>query len=124
MAFTGSNINESNLGSELAAKVNRVVINYAIGTVENGVIPIDIHLPSGVQFDTIYHKTASGTCTINVRIDEVSIGGWSALSATSTKASASASGSNTATAGQSLDIEISSNASAENLALTIVGQEV
>jgi hypothetical protein len=62
---------------------------------------------------------ASGTCTLNIKIDGVSVTSLNALSATSTEASTSATGANTFSAGDTIELTVSSISSAVDLSFTV-----
>lgn len=122
MAFSASNVLESNLGSTERAKLNLAGGDWLFVTPSNTDYTIRQYIPRATRFDNIYFKTASGTCTLAVKLDGTNITGWSALNVTSTEGTAAASGANTAAAGVTLSVTVSANSNADRLSITIVGE--
>jgi len=79
---------------------------------------IDLNIDGTI--DKVTAKTASGTCTITVKINGVAIGG-SALAVTSTEAFTEHGGSNELTDGDNITVTVSSNSSATDLSISIRG---
>jgi hypothetical protein len=65
-------------------------------------------------------KTVSGTCTVNIRINGVSVTGLSAVAITSVESSTNASGANAVAVGDTIEFVVSSISSAVDLQLSLL----
>tara|TARA_B100001778_G_scaffold334976_1_gene350074 strand:+ start:14906 stop:15253 length:348 start_codon:yes stop_codon:yes gene_type:complete len=100
-----------------------VGLQWTIPDPENRTYKLFQYLPVNFTIEEIYYELDSGTCSLNVRLEAVSVGGFSSLSATTTEQSASASSNNDASVGETLDLVVSSVSGADMLSLTIIGTE-
>jgi len=102
-------------------KLNSVKLGYLVETAENKVYRVELYMPQAGTLETIYYKTLSGTCTIDVAIDGTSITSWSALAVDSTEDNTASTAANTWAGGESLTIEVTSNSAALDLQIAIIG---
>jgi len=119
-----ANSTAANLGGlppGIQDKLNSVKLSYLIEEAENKTYRVELYMPLAGSLDTIYYKTLSGTCTLNVEIDGTSVTSWSALSVTSTEANTASTGADTWAGGESLTLIVTSNSSALELQITILG---
>jgi hypothetical protein len=70
--------------------------------------------------DTLVAKTVSGTCTVNIRINGVSVTGLSAVAVSSVESSTNSSGANSVAVGDTIDFVVSSVSSPVDLQLSIL----
>ena len=114
-------ITESVLPATITAKLNVVKLSYLIGTPSNKDYVVELHIPFVSTLETIHAETASGTCTLNVKINTTSVTGWSALAVTSTPSTATATAANVTAVGNRLVLTISASSTPVDLAVTILG---
>jgi hypothetical protein len=89
-------------------------------TVANGTIILRGKARYAMTITEITAKTASGTCSVQVRIDGVNCTGGS-VSVTSTEASSTVTAANSVAAGATVDVVISSNSTAIDLWVDVGG---
>tara|TARA_B100001057_G_C22611011_1_gene856546 strand:+ start:480 stop:905 length:426 start_codon:yes stop_codon:yes gene_type:complete len=102
---------------------NKVCLQYTIPDPENRTYKLFQYVPVAFTLEDIYYDLDVGTCSLNVRLEAVSVGGWSSLSATTTEGTASATSNDSVAVGDTLDLVVSSVSSADMLSITIVGTE-
>lgn len=88
----------------------------------NGTYDVALESPGEATISEIVAKTASGTCTIEVRIDNVPVtvaGGGSTMSITSTKNNKATTGANAIGQDSRITLVVSAVAAAASLAVTI-----
>lgn len=77
-------------------------------------------MPYGMTITQVAAKTASGTCTVQVRINGTNVTGGS-VSVTSTEATSTATAANVVAANDTVDVVVTSPSSAADLSVTING---
>jgi len=102
---------------------NKVCLQYTIPDPENRTYKLFQYVPVAFTLEDIYYDLDAGTCSLNVRLESVSVGGWSTLSATTSEGTASATSNDSVAVGDTLDLVVSSVSSADMLSITIVGTE-
>jgi hypothetical protein len=79
-----------------------------------------LHAGVACTIDTLVAKTASGTCTINVRINGVSVTGLSAVAVSSVESSTNSSGANSVSVGDTIEFVVSSVSSPTDLQISLL----
>ena len=79
-----------------------------------------INIPVGFTINSVTTKSTAGTCTVTVKINGVALGG-TANSVSSTESTQSHTDDNVVAVGDDLTVTVSSNSSAENVAIMIAG---
>jgi len=113
----------ANYNTQWSPNTNKVCLQYTIPDPENRTYKLFQYVPVAFTLEDIYYDLDVGTCSLNVRLESVSVGGWSALSATTTEGNASATSNDSVAVGDTLDLVVSSVSSADMLSITIVGTE-
>ncbi len=108
------------LGAGKAAKSQTWQQTFLIPFPENKDYPVEVGNVLPRDIETVTAKTATGSCTVTVKIGTTPLGG-SSNSATSTASTQSHSSANAYGANASLNITISANSSAEDLTVTLSG---
>lgn len=93
-----------------------VLIDYA----DDRAYPIIQSSEIAWTIDSVVAKCASGSCTVTVSVDGSSLGGG-ANSVTTAESTVTHSTANTVAAGATIRVTISSNSSAESVAVSIIG---
>lgn len=101
------------------AAANVEDINGHIVTPVNKTFTLVLDAKYARTIDALTVKTASGTCTVNLKIDGVDVTSLSAVAVTSSESTTAASGANSVAAGATVTLTISSVASAADLVFSI-----
>jgi len=113
----------ANYNTQWSPNSNKVCLQYTIPDPENRTYKLFQYIPVAFTIEDIYYELDAGTCTLNVRLESTSVGGWSSLAASTTEGNASASSNDDAAVGETLDLIVSSVSSADMLSITIIGTE-
>lgn len=107
---------------QLNSAIRKGAFHVNVVAPADGTYDVALESPGEGTISEIVAKTASGTCTVQARIDNVPVtvtGGGSTLAVTSTKASVAATGTNAIGADSRVTLVVSSSSSPVSLAVTI-----
>lgn len=105
-----------------STEAKQSALHFNLGAPANGTYTFVLSEDHSGTVDTIIAKTASGTATLEIRIDNVPIvvsGGGSTMSITSTENSKATSSANAYGSGATLTAVITSSSSPVDLAVTV-----
>lgn len=94
-------------------------INGMIETADDKTYILDQYASAAYTINSLYIKSASGTCTAKLTIDGSDVTGISSVSVSSSEASATATAANSVSIGDTVALVISSNSSAEDVSFTV-----
>lgn len=108
--------------AQLNSAIRKGAFHVNVVAPADGTYDVALESPGEATISELSAKTASGTCTIQVRIDNVPVtvtGGGSTLAVTSTKASVAATATNAIGADSRVTLVVSGSSSPVSLAVTI-----
>lgn len=90
-----------------------------IETPSNKTFSLMFNATTGGTVDSLYYQLASGTCTLDIKINGVVVTGLGSLAANTTKKTANATALNTYVAGDEISLTMSAVSAAADLKLTL-----
>lgn len=120
VATQESTISAAKLAAAIAALENKTFV--ISGTIAGSVTPIVVDLTAEFAYtiDSISHKCATGTFTMDVEIEGVDVTGLAAINVTTTEAEATASAANAVAVGNTVQFVFTGKADTEHLYFTMV----